>query len=121
MMAGRGWAMMFPPRLWLGGVVQLSRDRGLADRLLFQVRRCAACLRPLLVLTDGWSAYPGSIRRAFREKVKRTAGGGRACLQGWPQLHIGTRIKRTGKKRGGGVTPRMASCLLAQTEHLLMS
>src|SRR5438874_12350227 len=85
MIAWMGLAMMVSTRLWLGGVVQLSRDRGLADRLMSQVRRCAACLRPLLVLTDGWSAYPGSIRRAFREKVKRTAGVGRACLQVWPE------------------------------------
>src|SRR4051812_48247224 len=120
MMAWMGLAMMVSTRLWLGGVVQLSRDRGLADRLMSQVRRCAACLRPLLVLTDGWSAYPGSIRRAFREKVKQTAGVGRACLQVWPQLHIGTVIKRTEKKRVVEITRKMASGLLAQAEHLLM-
>src|SRR5256714_11619316 len=78
MIGWMGLAMMVSTRLWLGGVVQLSRDRGLADRLMSQVRRCAASLRPLLVLTDGWSAYPGSICRAFREKVKPTAGVGRA-------------------------------------------
>ena len=120
MIAWMGLAMMVSTRLWLGGVVQLSRDRGLADRLMSQVRRCAACLRPLLVLTDGWSAYPGSIRRAFREKVKQTAGVGRACLQVWPQLHIGTVIKRTEKKRVVEITRKMASGLLAQAEHLLM-
>jgi transposase-like protein/IS1 family transposase len=120
MIAWMGLAMMVSTRLWLGGVVQLSRDRGLADRLMSQVRRCAACLRPLLVLTDGWSAYPGSIRRAFREKVKRTARVGRACLQVWPELHIGTVIKRTQKKRVVEVTRRMASGLLAQAEKLLM-
>jgi IS1 family transposase len=120
MMAWMGLAMMVSTRLWLGGVVQLSRDRGLADPLMSQVRRCAACLRPLLVLTDGWSAYPGSIRRAFREKVKRTAGVGRACLQVWPQLHIGTVIKRTEKKRVVEITRRMASGLLAEAEKLLM-
>ena len=120
MMAWMGLAMMVSTRLWLGGVVQLSRDRGLADRLMSQVRRCAACLRPLLVLTDGWSAYPGSIRRAFREKVKRTAGVGRACLQVWPELHIGTVIKRTEKKRVVEITRKIASGLLAQAEHLLM-
>src|SRR5258708_26720107 len=69
MIAWMGLAMMVSTRLWLGGVVQLSRDRSLADRLLSQVRRCAACLRPLLVVTDAWSAYPGSIRRAFRAEV----------------------------------------------------
>src|SRR6184192_1397483 len=119
MIAWIGLAMMVSTRLWLGGVVQLSRDRGLADRLMSQVRRCAACLRPLLVLTDGWSAYPGSIRRAFREKVKRTAGVGRACLQVWPQLHIGTVIKRTQNKRVVEITRRMAHGLLSQAEQLL--
>jgi sensor c-di-GMP phosphodiesterase-like protein len=53
MMAWMGLAMMVSTRLWLAGVVQMSRDRSLADRLMSQVRRCAACLRPLLVLTDG--------------------------------------------------------------------
>jgi transposase-like protein len=79
MTAWMGLALMVSTRLWLGGVVQYSRDRSLADRLMSQVRRCAVSLRPLLVLTDGWSAYPGSIRRAYREKVKQTAGVGRAC------------------------------------------
>lgn len=120
MIAWMGLAMMVSTRLWLGGVVQLSRDRSLADRLLSQVRRCAVCLHPLLVLTDGWSAYPGSIRRAFREKVKRTAGVGRACLQIWPELHIGTVIKRTEKKRVVEIARRMAHGLLSQAEKLLM-
>src|SRR2546423_2902187 len=99
MIAWMGLAMMVSTRLWLGGVVQLSRDRSLADRLMSQVRRCAACLRPLLVLTDGWSAYPGSIRRAFREKVKPTAGGGRTGVRVRPPLDICTVVKRTQKKR----------------------
>src|SRR5260370_34424458 len=33
MMAWMGLAMMVSTRLWLGGVVQLSRDRGLADQM----------------------------------------------------------------------------------------
>jgi IS1 family transposase len=111
--------MMVSTRLWIAGVVQHSRDRSLADQLLRQVRRCATCLRPLLVLTDGWNAYPGSIRRAFREKVKRTTGVGRACWQIWPELHIGTVIKRTEKKRVVEVTRRMAHGLLSQAEQLL--
>jgi IS1 family transposase len=120
MIAWMGLAMMVSTRLWLGGVVQFSRDRSLADRLLGQVRRCAIGLRPLLVLTDGWNAYPGSIRRTFREKIKRTKGVGRACLQIWPELHIGTVIKRTEKKRVVEVTRRMAHGLLSQAEQLLL-
>jgi hypothetical protein len=87
MTAWMGLALMVSTRLWLAGVVQHARERGLADRLMAQVRRCAVSLRPLLVLTDGWSADAGSMRRACREKVKRTAGGGRAGLQVWPQGH----------------------------------
>src|SRR2546428_13360630 len=68
MIAWMGLAMMVSTRLWLGGVVSLTRDRSLADRLWVQVRSCCQPLRALLVCTDGWSAYPGSIRRAFREK-----------------------------------------------------
>jgi IS1 family transposase len=119
MIAWMGLAMMVSTRLWIAGVVQSSRDRSLADRMMAQVRRCAACLHPLLVLTDGWSAYPGSIRRAFREKVKQTPGAGRACLQIWPQLSIGTVIKRTQNKRVVEITRRMAHGLLSQAELLL--
>jgi IS1 family transposase len=121
MVAWMGLAMMVSTRLWIAGVVQQARERTLADRLLSQVRRCAMSLRPLLVLTDGWSAYPGSISRAFREKVKRTAGRGRACLQIWPQLHIGTVIKQTKHKRVVEVTRRMAYGLLEQAEALLQA
>src|SRR5437588_1201798 len=119
--AWMGLAMMVSTRLWLGGVVQVSRDRHLADALLQQVRRCAACWRPLLILTDGWSAYPNSILRAFREKVKLTKGVGRACLQVWPQLHIGTVIKRTEKKRVVEITRKIAHGLLEEAENLLHS
>ena len=120
MVAWMGLAMMVSTRLWLGGVVQLARDRSLADHLMQQVRRSAQALRPLLLLTDGWSAYPGSIRRAFREKVKQTDGAGRACLQIWAELHIGTVIKRTQKKRVVEITRKMAPGLMAQAERLLM-
>ena len=120
MIAWMGLALMVSTRLWLGGVVQLSRDRSLADRLMQQVRRSAQALRPLLILTDGWNAYPGSIRRAFREKVKQTSGVGRACLQVWAQLQIGTVIKRTEKKRVVEITRKMAHGLMTQAERLLL-
>jgi IS1 family transposase len=121
MIAWMGLAMMVSTRLWIAGVVQPTRDRRLADQLLQQVRRCAMSLRPLLVLTDGWSAYPNSIRRAFRQKVKPTAGAKRACWQIWPALHIGTVIKRTQKKRVVQITRRMAHGLLLQAEQLLQA
>jgi IS1 family transposase len=119
MIAWMGLAMMVSTRLWLGGVVSLTRDRSLADRLLAHVRACCQPLRALLVCTDGWNAYPGSIRRAIRSKVKQTPGRGRACLQVWPHLVIGTVSKRTVKKRVVQVTRRMAYGSLKRAAVLL--
>jgi hypothetical protein len=104
MVAWMGLAMMVSTRLWVAGVVSQTRDRHLADRLLIQVRACALSVRALLVATDGWAAYPKSIQRAFREKVKETAGRGRACLRVWKDLCIVTVIKRTEKKHVVEVT-----------------
>ncbi len=95
MIAWMGLAMMVSTRLWLAGVVSPTRDRNLADRLLQQVRACSQALCAVLISTDGWAAYPNTIKRAFREKVKLIAGHGRACLQVWPELCIATVIKRT--------------------------
>jgi hypothetical protein len=119
MIAWMGLALMVSTRLWLGGVVSLTRDRSLADRLLAQVRACCQPLRALLVCTDGWNAYPGSIRRAFRVKVKEIAGRGRACLRVWPELCIAVVIKRTEKKRVVEVTRQVALGTLKHAEALL--
>src|SRR3989454_7218611 len=119
MIAWMALAMMVPTRLWLGGVVSLTRDRSLADRLLAQVRACCQPLRARLLCTDGWNAYPGSIRRAFREKVKEIAGRGRACLRVWPQLCIAVVIKRTEKKRVVEITRKMVQGTLEQAQALL--
>ena len=81
MVVWMGLALMVSTRLWLGGVVSQCRDTKLADRLLRQVRTCCRIACEVLICTDGWAAYPGSIKRAFREKVKRTAGRGRAHLE----------------------------------------
>src|SRR5947209_4581240 len=119
MIGWMGLAMMVSTRLWLAGTVSVTRDKGLADALMQQVRRSAQRLRPLLVLTDGWAAYPGSIRRAERSKVKKRAEVGRASLEVWPSLCIGTVIKRTQKKRVVEITRQMAHGLLEQAERLL--
>jgi IS1 family transposase len=114
-----GLALMVSTRLWLAGVVSYTRDVGLADRLLEQVRRCAVVLRPLLVCTDGWAAYPGSIRRALREKVKRTGGRGRSALVAWPEILIATVIKHTKKGRVVEITRRMTQGSLGRAQELL--
>jgi len=106
------------PRMFLGGVLSVHRDRDLADRLLRQVHSCCQPLRALLVCTDGWNAYPGSIRRAIRSKVKETAGRGRACLRVWPQVCIAVVIKRTEKKRVVEITRKMVQGTLDQAQAL---
>lgn len=119
MVAWMGLAMMVSTRLWLGGVVSQTRDTPLADRLLKQVRACCQTGRELLICTDGWAAYPGSIRRAFRDKVKRTAGCGRASFQVWAGLHIGTVIKHTINRRLREVIRHLSYGSLDQATRLL--
>jgi len=119
MIVWMGLAMMVSTRLWLGGVVSRTRDTSLADRLLQQVRACSQAACALLVCTDGWAAYPNSIKRAFRDKVKRTAGRGRASLQVWSSLHIGTVIKQTVNKRLTGILRQMSHGSMAQAMQLL--
>jgi IS1 family transposase len=121
MIVWMGLALMVSSRLWLAGVVSVHRDRRLADRLLHQVRACCRPLQAILVCSDGWAAYPGSIKRAFREKVKRTAGRGRACLQVWSELCIATVIKRTEQKRVVEVTRKMTLGTLQQATILLQA
>lgn len=67
--------MMVSTVLWVAGVVSHTRDTHLADRLVQQVRACVATHCALLVCTDEWAPSPNSIRRAFRENVKKTMGG----------------------------------------------
>jgi len=119
MIAWMGLALMVSTRLWLGGVVSLKRDTALAERLMHHVRACSQAACAVLVATDGWNAYPKAVMRAFREKVKRTLGRGRACLQVWPQLMIATVIKRTEKQRVVEVLRQMTLGTLAQATQVL--
>src|SRR5437667_892235 len=80
MIAWMGLAIDVSTRLWMAGIVSLQRDTALADHLLQQVRACCQAVGALLVCTDGSAAYPNSIKRAFREKVKKTVERGRAWL-----------------------------------------
>lgn len=119
MIAWMGLALMVSTRLFLGGVVSPTRDRGLTDALLALVKVCCRPLCAILVCTDGFAAYPNSIRRAFREKVKRGGKRGRCRLEAWPELLIGTVIKRTKKKQVGEVVRRMTQGCLQAAEKLL--
>jgi transposase-like protein/IS1 family transposase len=119
MVVWMGLAMMVSTRLWLAGSVSPIRDSHLADRLLLQVRACALRLQAVLVATDGWAAYPNSIKRAFREKVKETVGRGRTRLRVWKDLCIVTVIKRTEKKHVVEVTRTLTYGKQEQANALL--
>jgi hypothetical protein len=66
----------------------------------------------------GWP-IPIAFDAPFERSVKQLAGVGRVSLEVWPQLHIGTVIKRTEKKRVVEITRKMAHGLLEQAEQLL--
>jgi IS1 family transposase len=119
LIAWMGLSMMVSTRLWLGGVVSRTRDTALADRMMAQVRACSRTACALLVCTDGWAAYPNSICRAFREKVKVTAGKGRCCLRVWSDLCIATVIKRAEKKRVVEVSRKMTRGTQQEADRLL--
>ncbi len=119
MIAWMGLAMMVSTRLWIAGEVSRTRDTKLADHLLQQVRRCSQAAHPLLICTDGWSAYPESIKRAFRDKIKRTVGRGRTALVLWADLHIGTVIKRSVKMQVKEVLRQMSHGSMEQAQNLV--
>ncbi len=115
-----GMAMDASSRLWMAGVVSVRRDRELAERLLQHVRSCCQFVQGLLLCTDGWSAYPKSIIKAFREKGKKTEGRGRCCLGVWPDLCIATVIKRTKKKHLVEITRKITRGSLEKAQELLL-
>jgi IS1 family transposase len=119
MIAWMGLTLMVSTRLWLGGTVSLTRDKTLADHLMRQVRACAQTLRAVLICTDGWAAYPTSIKRAFREKVVGPTGRGRPGWQIWPHLQIGTVIKHSVKKHVTAVSHRLSYGTWEQAQLLL--
>ncbi len=100
-------AMMVSTRLWIAGEVSKKRDSDLIDHLMEQVRRCCKAMTAVLICTDGFAAYPKSILRAFREKVKNPYGIGAPRKRVWPRLYIGTVIKYTVKRRVREVVRRM--------------
>jgi hypothetical protein len=101
-------AIMVSTRLWIAGEVSKKRDSDLIDNLMRQVHRSARSLCAILICTDGFAAYPKSIIKAFRYKVKDTPGPGASKKRVWPRLYIGTVIKRTAKRRVTEVSRRMS-------------
>lgn len=98
-------ALSVGSRLWLGGVVQVRRDRGLIRSLLQRVRACGA-FDALLLCTDGLSSYPKQALKAFREPL-RTGKRGRPRLLSPESLMVAQVIKRYSRRRVIGVVHRV--------------
>ncbi len=94
-------ALSVTSRLWLGGVVQVRRDRGLIRTLLQRVRSCGA-FEALLLCTDGLSSYPKQALKVFSEPL-RTGRRGRPRLLLPEGLMVAQAIKRYARRRVTGV------------------
>ena len=98
-------ALLVGSRLWLGGVVQAHRDRGLIRSLLERVRACGA-FDTLLLCTDGLSSYPKQALKVLREPL-RTGKRGRPRLLLPEGLMVAQVIKRYSRRRVIGVVQRV--------------
>jgi transposase-like protein/IS1 family transposase len=114
-------AVMVSTRLWIAGEVSKTRDSDLVDRLMEQVRRCCKSMVAILICTDGFAAYPKSIIRAFRRKIKNPYGVGAPRKEVWPRLYIGTVIKYTVKRRVTEVVRWMTHGQWRKAKKLLKS
>lgn len=97
-------AIQVPTRLWLGGVVNSSRNTHLIWGLVRMIRT-QALERPILLMSDGLSTYVNAWKRAFCN-VARLGKQGRPRLQPWCGVVIGQVIKRYEKHRAIGVECR---------------
>jgi transposase-like protein len=101
-------AMAVASRLWLGAVVQVSRDGALAEGLARLVRRCVTPGGPLVWSVDGWAPYVTAILHVFRDPVP-TGQRGRPPLRRWSQLALAQVIKHTTERRRlVGITRQVA-------------
>ena len=99
-------ALSVSSRLWLGGVVQIQRDRTLIRQLLERVRACGAAFEGLLLCTDGLAAYPKQALKVLREPL-RTGKRGRPRLILPEGLMVAQAIKRYARRRVIGVVRRI--------------
>ena len=108
---GRAWigwlamAMLVSTRLWVGGVVSPKRDKHLITTLLEMVAACSHLFAIVLVVTDGFAAYPQATISALRTKLSRSKGQrGRSRLATLPGLMLGQVVKHLRTKRVVEVT-----------------
>ncbi len=84
-------------RLWLGGVISVSRDRELIRALLRRVRACGA-VAAVLLCTDGLASYAKQALGIFRE-ARHTGRVGRPRLILPEGVMIAKVVKRYARRR----------------------
>lgn len=84
-------------RLWLGGVVSVSRDRELIRALLRRVRACGP-VAAVLLCTDGLASYAKQALGIFRE-ARRTGRAGRPRLILPEGVMVAKVVKRYARRR----------------------
>jgi transposase-like protein len=92
-------------RLWLGGVVRVTRDRALIRTLLTRVAACGP-VTTVLLCTDGLVSYPRQALRVFRQAIQ-TGRRGRPRLVLPEQMLIAQAIKRYARRRVRAVERRI--------------
>ncbi|MCA1606889.1 MAG: hypothetical protein LC775_15790 [Acidobacteria bacterium] len=98
-------ALSVTSRLWLGGVLQIRRDRALIRALLEGVRTCGT-FEALLLCTDGLAAYPKQALKVLREPL-RSGKRGRPRLLLPDGVMVAQAIKRYARRRVTGVVRRI--------------
>jgi len=98
-------AIAVSTRLWLGGVVQKSRNTRLVLALALQVKACALC-RPLFICFDGFAAYLKAFQHAFRSPCPMGQRG-RPSLGAWPNIILGQVVKQYERRRVVAVQRRI--------------
>lgn len=113
-------ALSVTSRLWLGGVVQIRRDRCLIRQLLLRVRACGA-FEDLLLCTDGLAAYPKQALKVLREPLRRSGKRGRPRLLLPEGLMVAQAVKRYARRRVIGVLRRVVRGIETEVEERLRS
>jgi len=116
MVGGVMWlagALAVESRLWLGGVVSVSRDRDLIRALLSRVRACGL-VRAVLLCTDGLASYPKAAIHLFREPLRTPGEPGRPRLVLPEGIMIAQALKRYARRRVVGVIRRVVIGALAR-------
>lgn len=90
-------ALSVTSRLWLGGVVSVTRDRRLIGALLTRVATCGSVARVLLC-SDGLVSYPRQAVRRFRQAI-RSGRRGRPRLVLSADVLIAQVVKRYAGRR----------------------